>query len=196
MPQLPMPAVAGGLFATIVRGPAPWIRVLWTPSRYLETETTRYTNVQPPPAGWPAGEMAGWLIASMRPSGYGYTVSVLRRSRALEGTFVPGWSVRQVWLLSLLLCGAAFLIAWLSMRTVDLIGLLIVGPCCALLTGRWLRTAITAAVALVGALVLDVVGGSRASEHWIFSIAVGLVALVNTVTAAWLESFHARQARR
>jgi hypothetical protein len=121
--------------------------------------------------------------------GYGLVVSVLRRSRALEGTFVSGWSVRRVWLLSLIVCAAAFVLALLMMRRVDLTGLLIAGPCCALLTGRWARTAGIGLVALAGALILGAVASTGASEHWVFSAAVGIVAAVDTFAAAWLERF-------
>ena len=115
-------------------------------------------------------------------------MSLLRRARAYEGTFVPGWSVRRVWLLSLALCIAVFLIGLLSASRVDLTGLFIVGPCCALLTGRWERTAATGVVALGCALLLvGFVNGASEEERLVFTSAVGLVALSTTLAAAWIE---------
>ncbi len=115
-------------------------------------------------------------------------MSLLRRVRAYEGTFVPGWSVRRLWLLSLALCGAVFLIGLVAAPRVDLTGLFIVGPCCALLTGRWVRTAVTGIVALAGALLLAAITkGSSGEERLVFTAAVGLVALFNTFAAAWVE---------
>jgi hypothetical protein len=125
--------------------------------------------------------------------GYGLVVSVLRRSRALEGTFVSGWSVRRVWLLSLIVCAAAFVLALLMMRRVDLAGLLIAGPSCALLTGRWARTAATGVVALTGALLLALAASTAGPEHWVFSVAVGVVAAVDTLAAAWLQRYSRQQ---
>ena len=117
-----------------------------------------------------------------------------RRWRALEGSFVPGWTVRRIWLLSLVLCAGAFFLGLLAASRVDLTGLLIVGPCCALLTGRWARTAASGTVALGAALALGAVatGGGRAG-HPAFLAAVGIVALANTLAAAWLERHLGRQ---
>ncbi len=115
-------------------------------------------------------------------------MSLLRRARGYEGTFVPGWSVKRVWLLSVALCMAVLLIGLVAAPKVDLSGLLIVGPCCALLTGRWVRTAATGIVALAGALLLaGVAKGASGEERLLFTAAVGLVALLNTLAAVWIE---------
>jgi hypothetical protein len=112
----------------------------------------------------------------------------------LEGTFVPGWTVERVWLVSVGVCGLVFLVGLAAVHDIDLTGLLIAGPCVALLTGRWLRTAATGAIAVAGAVVLGLAAGSgTAFEHWVFGGAVGFVAVLNTVTAAWLQRHHARQ---
>lgn len=109
----------------------------------------------------------------------------MRRAQNYEGTSVPGWSVKRLWRLSMVLCVGVFLIALLAAPRVDLTGLLIIGPCCALLTGRWIRTALTGVVA---ALLLAVVAnGPGSAERLAFISAVGFVALVNTLTAAWIE---------
>ncbi len=111
-----------------------------------------------------------------------------RRWRALEGSFVPGWTVRRIWLLSVELCAGVFLLGLLAASRVDLTGLLIIGPCCALLTGRWVRTAVSGILALGAALALGPVaaGGGRAG-HAAFLAAVGIAALANTLASAWLE---------
>jgi hypothetical protein len=40
----------------------------------------------------------------------------------------------------LVICGAGFLVGLLAAPRVDLTGLLIEAPCCALLTGHWIRS--------------------------------------------------------
>jgi hypothetical protein len=81
-----------------------------------------------------------------------------------------------------------FLLPLLAASWVDLTGLLIVGPCCALLTGRWTRTTATGIVAVGAALLLAVVAdGTGSAERLAFISAVGFVGLVSTLTAAWIE---------
>ena len=66
----------------------------------------------------------------------------LRRAAAAE-LLLPGWPARRLWILGLtvsLIVAAAD--AALGARVI-LIGLLITGPCCALLTGRWVPTGLT-----------------------------------------------------
>jgi hypothetical protein len=120
-------------------------------------------------------------------------VGLLRRLRAHEGTFVPGWSVSRVWRLSLVICAAVFLARLLALRRVDLAGPLVLGPCCALLTGRWVRTAVTALVAFGLAVVLSLVATGGGTEQMAFVVAVGLVGPANTVAAGWLQRHLARQ---
>ena len=56
-------------------------------------------------------------------------------------SLLPGWSVGRLWKLSFILCSAVAACDAASGPRLILIGLLIVGPCCALLTGRWALTA-------------------------------------------------------
>ena len=115
-------------------------------------------------------------------------MSILWRARSYEGTFVPGWSVKRLWRLSVVLCVGVFLIGLLAAPRVDLTGLLIVGPCCALLTGRWIRTAATGVVAVGAALLLAAVtNGTSGAEGVAFISAVGFVALINTLAAVLIE---------
>jgi hypothetical protein len=71
---------------------------------------------------------------------------------------------------------------------VILIGLLIIGPCCAVLTGRWSRTALTGTWAVGLAVVLglpDRIWGTAA--HLAFLAAVLIVAVVSTIATAVVE---------
>ena len=89
-----------------------------------------------------------------------------RQIRPFEGTFVPGWSVRRVWWLSLVLTCAAVLVVCLTSPRVDLIGLFVVGPCCALLTGQWRRTSLAATLTIGSAFAMPArFGGVTTSEH-------------------------------
>jgi hypothetical protein len=79
---------------------------------------------------------------------------------------------------------------------VILIGLLIVGPCSALLTGRWVRTALTGVWVISLAVVLGIPDGIWASAtHLAFIAAVASVALAATVAAALISNPRLRQPR-
>ena len=68
---------------------------------------------------------------------------------------------------------------------VVLIGLLIIGPCCALLTGRWLPTGLTGVWVIGLAIVLGVPDGIWGTRvHLVFLAAVAGVACVSTLSAA------------
>jgi hypothetical protein len=70
---------------------------------------------------------------------------------------------------------------------INVAGLLIVGLCCALLTARWVRTAISGALAVLGAWALGAFSsGATTAKTIAFTAAGGLVAISNTVAAAWL----------
>ena len=105
-----------------------------------------------------------------------------------RSSVVPGWSVSQVWTLALILptlvAGAD---AALGHRVV-LIGLLIVGPCCSLLSGRWSPTALAGVWATGLAVLLGLPDGIWASRtHLTFIAAVALVAVVTTAAAVILQ---------
>ena len=71
---------------------------------------------------------------------------------------------------------------------VVLIGLLIVGPCSALLTGRWVPTALTGLWAIGLAVVLGVPDGIWGSTtHLAFIAAVASVALATIAAAALIS---------
>jgi hypothetical protein len=75
-----------------------------------------------------------------------------------------------------------------------LIGLLVVGPCLALLSGRWLPTAATSGCACGLAVVLGWPDGIWATgTHLSFVAAIAVVAAVATGGAAMID--HARRPR-
>ncbi len=104
-------------------------------------------------------------------------------------SLLPGWPVRRLWLLGLALTAtAAAADAALGARVV-LIGLLIIGPCSVLLTGRWVPTGTTGLWAISLAVILgipDRIWGT--STHLAFLAAVAVVALANTAAAAVIET--------
>ena len=107
---------------------------------------------------------------------------------AREQSLFAGWSIRRVWYLALAISSLVAATDAILGRHVILIGLLIAGPCCGLLTGRWARTATVGAWAIVLAVVLgvpDEIWGT--STHLVFLGAVVIVAVVSTSSAAVLE---------
>jgi hypothetical protein len=85
------------------------------------------------------------------------------------------------------LCAGALVVGLLAAPIVDLAGLLVAAPCCALLTGRWIRTGLTAVSAVLSALFVSVVAVGAAPERIGFVIAVGIAAITNTATAMWIQ---------
>jgi cation:H+ antiporter len=103
-------------------------------------------------------------------------------------SLVPGWTTVRLWRLSVLLCFAVAAVDAATGRRLILIGVLIVGPCCALLTARWRRTAATGALALALGVLLGVPDGVFATVvQYAFLAAVGVVALIATASAALIQ---------
>jgi hypothetical protein len=101
-----------------------------------------------------------------------------------------GWSANRILALSVGLCVSVSAVDALAGRHIVLIGLLIVGPCCAVLTGRWVRTASTGAVAIGLALVLGFPDGIwGTATHLAFVGAVLVVAVVSTCAVFVSETF-------
>jgi len=103
-------------------------------------------------------------------------------------SLLPGWTVARLWVLSLALSvlGAGVDAA---LGRVVLIGLVIVGPCAALLTGRWVPTALTGLWATGLAVTLglpDRIWGTP--THLAFLAAVAAVALATTIAAALIST--------
>ena len=65
---------------------------------------------------------------------------------------------------------------------------LIAGPCCALLTGRWRRTALTGAFALSLGVLLGVPAGIFSTYvHYAFLAAIAVVTVTATLSVAYLQ---------
>jgi cation:H+ antiporter len=100
-------------------------------------------------------------------------------------SILPGWSVPRLWALALLMSVIVAAADAALGHHVVLIGLLIIAPCCALLTGRWLPTGLTGLWVIALAVVLGVPDGIwGTSIHLVFLAAVIAVACVSTLAAA------------
>jgi cation:H+ antiporter len=111
-----------------------------------------------------------------------------------DASLLPRWTARQVWLASLLAVALAAAADAATGHRVVLIGLLVVGPCLALLSGRWLPTAATSGCACGLAVVLGWPDGIWATgTHLSFVAAIAVVAAVATGGAAMID--HARRLR-
>jgi cation:H+ antiporter len=102
---------------------------------------------------------------------------------------VPGWPVRKLCLLGLELSVAVAVADAALGHRVILIGLLIAGPCCVLLTGRWKPTGLTGLWVTGLAVVLGLPDGIwGTSTHLIFLAAVAAVALAATLAAGLIQA--------
>ena len=101
---------------------------------------------------------------------------------------LPGWSIGRLWRLSLTLCGVVAACDAASGPHLILIGLLIAGPCCALLTARWALTAAASGFAVALGVVLGVPDQIFATiTQYAFLAAVAAVGTTATVGAAVLQ---------
>lgn len=108
-------------------------------------------------------------------------------------SLLPGWDARQLWHLSMLLCVVVATCDAVLGPHLILIGLLSIGPCCALLTGRWVPTGLTGAFALALGTLLGVPDGIFATyAHYAFLAAVAVTAASTTLSAAYLQRCHTR----
>jgi len=101
---------------------------------------------------------------------------------------LPGWSIGRLWRVSLISCGVVAACDAASGPHLILIGLLIAGPCCALLTARWALTAAASGFAVVLGVVLGVPDQIFATvTQYAFLAAVAAVGTTATVGAAVLQ---------
>jgi cation:H+ antiporter len=119
------------------------------------------------------------------------TSPVPDRSRPLmvrKAALVPGWPVRKLYLLGLELSVCVAVVDAALGHRVILIGLLIAGPCCVLLTGRWVPTGLTGLWVIGLAVVLGLPDGIwGTSTHLAFLAAVAAVTLASTLAAAFIQ---------
>jgi hypothetical protein len=103
-----------------------------------------------------------------------------------QESLIPGWSPRRVLILSA--CVSAVIAAWdASVREV-LIGLLAIGPCCAILAGRWRSTAVVGAWAILLAAVMGIRDGIWATAAYaLFLSAIAATAIAATLATALIE---------
>ena len=106
-------------------------------------------------------------------------------ARRCRESLVPGWTTRRIWILSIVLAAMVAAVDAAAGHRLILIGLLIAGPCTALLTGRWQLTALTGLWSGGLALLLGFPDGIWATAaHLTFVAAVATVAVIATGAAA------------
>ena len=105
-----------------------------------------------------------------------------------RASLLPGWTVRRLWMVSMIAASAVAAIDAATGPRVVLIGLLIVGPCIALLTGWWLPAAITGVWACGLAVILGVPDGIWAtSTHLTFICVTAVVAAAAAAGAVMID---------
>jgi cation:H+ antiporter len=111
-------------------------------------------------------------------------------------SLLAGWPVRRLWVLGLAVSVIVAVIdAALGNRAI-LVGLLIVGPCCVVLTGRWVPTGLTGLWVTGLAVMLglpDGIWGTPIFYTWLGAVAV--VALASTAAAAFIQALPAARTR-
>ena len=118
----------------------------------------------------------------------GRTVTGVPDGRWREESLLPGWSIGRLWRLSLILIAVIAACDAASGPHLILIGVLIVGPCCALLTARWALTAAASGFAVVLGVVLGVPDQIFATvTQYACLAAVATVGTTATVGAAVLQ---------
>ena len=101
---------------------------------------------------------------------------------------LPGWSIGRLWRLSLISCGVVAACDAASGPHLILIGLLIIGPVCALLTARWALTAAASCLAIALGVALGIPDQIFATvTQYAFLAAVTAVGTAATAGAAVLQ---------
>ena len=136
-----------------------------------------------------AGSLLLTWPARWRPGGG--TATDARDGRWGEESLLPGWSIGRLWKLSLILITVIAACDAASGPHLILIGVLIAGPCCALLTARWALTAAASGFALVLGVLLGVPDQIFATvTQYAFLTAVAIVGAAATIGAAALQRQH------
>ncbi len=105
-----------------------------------------------------------------------------------RASLLPGWTAGRLWIVSMIAASAVAAIDAATGPRVVLIGLLIVGPCIALLTGWWLPAAITGVWACGLAVILGVPDGIWAtSTHLTFICVTAVVAAAAAAGAVMID---------
>jgi hypothetical protein len=121
----------------------------------------------------------------------------LAQPRSPGDSLIVGWSIMRIWSLAIAISTVIAAADTVLGHHAILIGLLIIGPCCGLLTGRWIHTATAGAWAIALAVALGVPDGIWGSwTHLAFLTAVTIVALVSTASAGLIERVQAIRRER
>ena len=113
------------------------------------------------------------------------------RQESRRESLLPGWSIGRLWRLSLILSTVIAACDAASGPHLILIGVLIAGPCCALLTARWALTAAASGFALALGGLLGVPDQIFATvTQYAFLAAVAAVGASATIGAAVLQRRH------
>jgi cation:H+ antiporter len=154
--------------------------------------SVRQGGARPPAAAIPAAAMAVadalvLAVRARRPSRERIPAASAGRGWR-RGSLLPGWSAGRLWALSLAGCCAVAACDAASGPHLILIGLLITGPCGALLTGRWAPTAAAGGLALALGVILGVPDQIFATiTQYAFPAAVAAVSVTATISAAILQ---------
>jgi cation:H+ antiporter len=115
----------------------------------------------------------------------GPALAISPRSHARDPSLLAGWPAGRILALSIALTALVAAIDAAAGHRLILIGLLVAGPCVALLTGRWPLTALAGAWACGLAVLLGVPDGIWANgTHLAFVAAVAVVTVAATAAAA------------
>jgi cation:H+ antiporter len=154
--------------------------------------SSRKTSPPVPPPGQETADLPHGRPADVTVNGHSPATDLQfsdgSRSSKQSRSLVSGWPVRKLWIVGLAISAAIAIIDAVLGHRVILIGLLIAGPCCVLLTGRWIPTGLTGLWVISLAVVLgvpDAIWGT--STHLAFLAAVTTVAMVSTLAAALIE---------
>jgi cation:H+ antiporter len=100
----------------------------------------------------------------------------------------PLWAAQRAWRASVALCLAVAAVDAFTGHRVILMGLLALGPCCALLTGRWRRTAAVGGLAFGLGVLLGVPDGVFGTyTQFVFLAAILVVGATAATGAAVIE---------
>ncbi len=141
------------------------------------------------PGGQIQGKPAGVSGNGSAPESARARIPGLSRSRGGQESLLAGWPVRRLWVLGLEISVIVAAIDAMLGNRVVLMGLLIIGPCCVVLTGRWVPTALTGLWVTglaVGLGFPDGIWGTAIFFTWLSAVAV--VALASTVAAAFVQA--------
>ncbi len=152
--------------------------------------TITHPRVSPAAAAVPAAviTLAGTILVARPPEPARCPAAAGRPAWWQRRSLLPGWNARRLWTLNLALC---LIIAACDAATrpqLILIGLLICGPCCALLTARWAPNAASGAFALALGVALGVLDQILATFiQYAFLSAITAVTATATAGAAVLQ---------